>query len=157
MGDMSNRRLITPANAGAIQALARRCDYCGRMALRGKPWCSQHGPGRAKQRNPKLGRTATPEVLHLLRVRWGEVAAERLLPTAMLAWPPIERLLVMRPRASRPVRLAALVSALVWASMGRWEAWSDCVSDLRHHGIMKDSDPDIITTCEGRPFETWQP
>jgi hypothetical protein len=132
---------ITRANAPAIHAKARKCQWCGRPASKGAVWCVRHAPGLASQR---LGRryhnAASGPRARLIMM---ESASERILPAELEAWPPIARIIAHRPRHTRPVLLSDVIAALVSRGIGDHEPWAVLVSRMRDTGIMRDRDKDL--------------
>jgi len=139
---------ITPATSHGMRAKFKRCQWCGRPANKGQPWCKKHAPGLAIERNCKAQRRPEAVARHTLMVRTisTESGCERILPADLEAWPPIARILAHRPRHTRPVKLGEVIAALLLRGIGAPETWADLVHRMRDNGIMRDGDRDIAQT-----------
>ena len=131
---------ITPENARAMRVKARMCQWCGRSALKGQTWCKSHGPGTAADRKRYRRRPSAMKDGTMGRTIITEYAAERMLPAELESWPPIMRILAHRPRHTRPVLLADVMTAFVALAMKNAQPWAALVHRMRDTGIMRDSD-----------------
>jgi hypothetical protein len=120
-----------------MRAKWRLCEWCGRQALRGKPWCKCHGPGRAADRRPRR-----KEGYHWAGAVLQETWVEKTLTARLAGWPPVERI-ARQPKHGRAVSLASLARALFDLALGDPEPWAERIGALRDAGLLLDSDPPL--------------
>lgn len=141
---MSRADLIpyTPETSRLARGRTRVCAWCGRFASKGKQWCERHAPGYAGDRRKGDRRNDPASAVRIKTIR-DELTAELLLPAVFQAWPPIARIVAVRPRHVRQVLIADVTRAWFARSVGDPAPWAEIVANMRAHGIMRDSDTDI--------------
>jgi hypothetical protein len=136
----------SPADGLRFAALAPVCAWCKRKALRGFRWCDRHKPGPAGERR-QVRRRAGAKVPEL---RHGNADAHLALDprlAALVAWPPVARMMGERAYRRPAGGLSGLVAALALSALGDSEALPAAMRDLRAAGCLRDSDPPL----------TWSP
>ena len=134
---------------------AKRCEYCGRNALKanGYKWCQRHQPGLARDRNPQ--RNDLSRFAAMGRINLRELGARRVIE-GLEGWPPFARILAYKPTFERPVMLADAVAALVRLAAQDHEPWADIVSRMRAAGMIQPGDPSLVDyaalVSEGTPL-----